>query len=351
MFVTFFDTCMVSLAAIFVWRIPPYFVFFPWLTIACLDGTYISSALTKVPNGAWFTLTLASVLACIFLLWRYGKEQQWLAEAEDRFPTSHFVKQGDNGQLQLTKRYGGESLSVIKGFGVFFDKAGETTPLVFSHFAIKVTAITEVMVFFHLRPLERPSVPPEDRYAVSRLAIPNCYRLIVRHGYNDVVITPDLASLIVEQIRHFVISDGTSRKPTAAFTAWTSTMENGIKKRANITLPPNADGQATDATKTSSTAGNNNNTIENTEGSTDADEKGTTGAEFSNDLAKLEAAYSHKVLYIVGKEQLKIRAETNIFRKLLLRIFLWARDNTRAKIANLRIPTDKLVEVGFVKEV
>lgn len=39
------------------------------------------------------------------------------------------------------------------------------------------------MVFFHLRPLETPSVPPETRYTVTRVAIPNCYRLVVRHGY------------------------------------------------------------------------------------------------------------------------------------------------------------------------
>jgi KUP system potassium uptake protein len=59
MFVTFFDTCMVSLAAIFVWKIHPLVVLLPFLTIACLDGAYLSSALTKVPNGAWFTLTLS----------------------------------------------------------------------------------------------------------------------------------------------------------------------------------------------------------------------------------------------------------------------------------------------------
>src|SRR3954471_19251544 len=70
MFVTFFDTCMTALAAMFVWRVSPFIVFLPWLTIACLDGAYLSSALTKVPVGAWFTITLAGVLAFLFLLWR-----------------------------------------------------------------------------------------------------------------------------------------------------------------------------------------------------------------------------------------------------------------------------------------
>src|ERR1700748_3932921 len=100
-----------------------------------MDGTFLSSSLTKVPDGAWFTLTLAIVLGSIFMLWRFGKEQQWFAEAEDRFPTSHFVRKSPPGLLQLTERFDGTPLSSINGFGIFFDKAGETTPIVFSQFA------------------------------------------------------------------------------------------------------------------------------------------------------------------------------------------------------------------------
>jgi KUP system potassium uptake protein len=89
MFVTFFDTCMTTLVALIVWRVPPYLVILPWLFFASIDGLYLSSALTKVPDGAWFTLTVAGILATIFLLWRFGKENQWRAEAEDRFAPSH----------------------------------------------------------------------------------------------------------------------------------------------------------------------------------------------------------------------------------------------------------------------
>lgn len=151
MFVTFFDTCMVSLAALIVWRIPAWIVFFPWLTIACLDGLYMSAALVKVPNGAWFTLLLSSILASLLILWRFGKEQQWAAEAEDRFPTTHLVLKGEDGTVKLTDRYGGDTLSVIKGFGIFFDKAGETTPAVFSQFLTKLVAAPEVSFGIHSR--------------------------------------------------------------------------------------------------------------------------------------------------------------------------------------------------------
>jgi KUP system potassium uptake protein len=347
---------MVSLAAMFVWRIRPYWVFFPWLTIACLDGTYLSSALTKVPDGAWFTITLAGLLASSFILWRFGKEQQWAAEAADRFPTSHFVRKREDGQLQLTERFGSGILSTIPCFGIFFDKAGETTPIVLSQWAIKIVAAPEVIVLFHLRPLEKPSVAPEDRYTVSRLGIPNCYRLIVRHGYNDEVITPDLASLIYEQVRSFVVQRGNSRGPLNPVTGSVNTQGQHVGEGQVPNLPSgivvnNAASSAIDASNTPQSKEHESNTEgESSSGEKSSKEEKNSANSFSTELAKLEEAYSHRVLYIIGKEQMKIKPSAGIFRKALLHAFLWVRDNTRTKIANLRVPTDRVIEVGFVSK-
>jgi len=342
MFVTFFDTCMVSLAAMFVWRIRPYWVFFPWLTIACLDGVYLSSSLTKVPDGAWFTLTLASALAAGFILWRFGKEQQWAAEAADRFPTAHFVKEGKSGKIELTQRYGGSTISTIKCFGIFFDKAGETTPIVFSQFALKLVAAPEVMVFFHLRPLEKPTVPAENRYVVSRLAIPNCYRVIVRHGYNDEVLTLDLASVIYDQVRNFVLHRGKARGPLNPVTGDASA------------LPPATAAVTTAEASEDSNAPPGENAASNTEDEGGGEEKSVkeeinADASLGSELAKLDECYTHQVLYIIGKEQMRIKSSAGIVRKTLLRSFLWIRDNTRSKVQSLNVEVDKLVEVGFVK--
>ena len=312
MFVTFFDTCMVSLTAIFVWRYSPFVVFLPWLTIACLDGTFISSALTKVPQGAWFTLALAFILASVFLLWRYGKEQQWFAEAEDRFPTSCFVRVNPDNSMQLTDRFQADPLSTIKGFGIFFDKAGETTPTVFSQFATKLTAIPEVMVFIHFRPLEVPSVAVEDRHSVSRLAIPNGFRLVVRYGYNDEVVTPDLASVVYQQIRLYKIKE------------WNNNDQ--------LTLSTWAEKETKDASMAPETESSGNESLD-------------------IEMASLEGAFAHKVLYIIGKEQMRIKAKTNFLRKFLLHVFLWMRENTRTKMANLNVPIDRVIEMGFLKEI
>ena len=367
MFVTFFDTCMVTLAAMFVWRINPFYVAIPWLVIACLDGTYLSSALTKVPDGAWFTLTLASLLTGSFILWRFGKEQQWAAEAADRLPTSQFVKhRTKDNTLHLADRYGGLSMSRIRGFGVFFDKAGETTPIVFSQFAMKLIAAPEVMVFFHLRPLETPSVAPENRYTVSRLSIPGCYRLVVRYGYLDEIISPNLASIIYDQVRDFIIRRGTERGPMNtlstpdphpdhqehsppaqahirhASTAPTLANSSNVEEILHVPHPrqmyPQPAPEAKDPATSSSSSKKPQSVVQ-------------TEEIVHSELSRLEEAYAHQVLYIIGKEQMKIKPGTGLGRKVLLSVFLWVRENTRTKIANLRVPTERVVEVGFVKDV
>lgn len=303
---------MVALVALLVWRWNPFLVAFGWLIFALLDGAFLSSALTKVPTGAWFTLALAFVLSSLFILWRFGKENQWRAEAEDRIQPSRLVmKSADGSRLELTSAFGGGEISKIKGFAVFFDKIGDMTPTVFIQFLSKFAATPEVVVFFHLRPLAIPSVPEENRYTVTRTIIPNCFRLVIRHGYTDEVVTLDLARLVYEQVRNFIIREGARPAPMM-----------------------NSDGET--VSESSSTMQNVN---------------ANTAGLVATQLAELERAYNAQVIYIAGKNQMKIREGSNFMRRFFLQLFLWVRDNTRNKISNMKIPTDKLVEVGFIKEV
>jgi KUP system potassium uptake protein len=217
--------------------------------------------------------------------------------------------------------------------GIFFDKAGETTPIVFSQFVRKLVTAPEVIVFFHLRPLEVPSVAYEDRYHVSRLAMPNCYRLVVRHGYMDEVISPDLSSLIFEKVREHIVSraldrEGEGRSATGidANGAIDVTKINGkvALGEKDASEPSSSEPSARPAISVSST---------------------------TSRLTVLERAYNHEVLYIIGKEQMKVKPGTNFFRKIMLRAFLFIRDNTRTKIASLDVDRDRVIEVGFVKDV
>ncbi|EHK39384.1 hypothetical protein TRIATDRAFT_231229 [Trichoderma atroviride IMI 206040] len=292
--VTFITTCMVALVAILVWRLPFYIVTPVWLIFAALDGTYLSSVLQKVPEGAWFTIVLAAVLCSIFLVWRFGKEAQWKAESLDQLPLAALMKsdQSSSNSLVLNETFGGVPVSTVPGLGIFFDKTGDSThlPACFTHFVIKFAARPSVIIFFHMRPLTVPSVPLEERYIVTHAhGLIDCYNVTLRHGYMDDVLHPGLARELVGQIE---LTISHSRRPNAA------------------------------------------------------------------ELETLRAAYRSQMVYILGKEAMKLKTGssmtsrvTGFFRNFVLYIFLWMRENSRTKLADLNIDADKLIEVGFLKEI
>jgi KUP system potassium uptake protein len=113
--VTFITTSMVALVALIVWRLHWIIVLVVWLPFITLDGLFLSSALVKVPDGAWFTILLAMLLSSIFVLWRYGKEQQWAAEGRGRSDLTQLVLKSENRSYKLPASYGGRQLTSIHG--------------------------------------------------------------------------------------------------------------------------------------------------------------------------------------------------------------------------------------------
>lgn len=304
---TFITTNLVTLVAIIVWRIHPIIVFLVWLPFVTLDGLYLSAALTKVPEGAWFTLMLAAAIAAFFALWRYGKEKQWACEAKEKYELSSILVKNidpekDNSTLGLSD--GGE-LAQIDGFGIFFDKAGAFTPKVYEQWLRKFRAQMDVVVLMHMRGLSVPHVEEDEKFEVTRTSVKNVYRLIIRHGYSDHVITPDLSGLVYEEVRKAIL--------------------NGIVR-------PNTSGasSSTGAEKVDRELGD---------------------AITASRLRRLDDSFASQSLYLVGKQQMRINPKYNIAKKLVLGLFLWVRENSRSKIEKLNVPVENLVEVGFVGEI
>lgn len=359
--VTFITTSMVSLVAHIIWRLPLPLVLFGYLVFGALDGVYLSSALTKVPEGAWFTLVLAALLSSIFVLWRYGKENQWQAEASDRLAPSEIIDWGHADRLaardilislRFTYTFGSAPISVIKGMGIFFDKSGlpNTTPTVFVHFLQKFQAAPAVAVFFHIRPLPLPSVPLEERLTVNRCLgtltsnVRNqFFRVTLRHGYTDEVVHRDLRSQIYEHLRAFVIREGTmsdahsSRQQETGNLATSEPTSSMINSSSIFPTPKlHEDGHITI------------NAVTKPNELQEQQERVRRG------LLSLASAYEDQAVYIVGKEQMRIQEVMGCkprgwCRRIALAAFLWLRSNTGSKIANLNVDVDKLVEIGFVK--
>jgi KUP system potassium uptake protein len=86
-----------------------------WLTFATLEGLYMTSALTKVPQGAWFTVSLAVVIAIVFSTWRFGKERQWRSERKGQLPRLTQLIKTTGNAVVLTEQFGGGEVTPMKG--------------------------------------------------------------------------------------------------------------------------------------------------------------------------------------------------------------------------------------------
>lgn len=164
--VTFITTTMVSIVALVVWQLHFLIVLAGFLLFGAIDGAFLSAALTKIPQGAWFTILLALILSSVLFLWRFGKRQQWKTESDDNIAPSSLVVCDESGRLMLQRPDGQKEMGAIKGVGIFFDKVGYHAPAVYTHFVRKFEAQHEVIVFFHLRQLVQPTVSSQFIAAV-----------------------------------------------------------------------------------------------------------------------------------------------------------------------------------------
>jgi KUP system potassium uptake protein len=180
-------------------------------------------------------------------------------------------------------------------------------PTVYEEFLRKFEARADVEVFLHFRGLNIPHVSEEEKFSIARTSLPNCYRIVVRHGYNDITVAENLGELVYSELRKYITQSWAQNAPAIA----------SVSSSVELYAPSTVD-----------------------------DRKVATA------LQVLDQAYAAQTVYIVGKEQLRLLKTTNnIFKRVVLTVFLWIRDNTRAKVASMKIPVEKLVEVGFVKEI
>jgi KUP system potassium uptake protein len=120
-------------------------------------------------------------------------------------------------------------------------------------------------------------VPPAERYSVSRFtAVPGCYRLVVKYGFMDEVISPDLAALLYEQVRKFIVRQAREKY--------------GVREKEG-------EGEAAEAESVASGGGGGKQRAAVVPVEL-RDEKAAA------ELAHLDRAYAAKIMYIVGKEQM-----------------------------------------------
>ncbi|OAT05798.1 potassium uptake protein [Blastomyces gilchristii SLH14081] len=326
--VGFITTWLVALVSTIIWNVHVLIVMPIFFFFLCIDALFVSSALYKVPSGGWFTIAMAAILSSTLLTWNYGEECQLEADRDDSSLSRARVFADTSGTLFI--REGARHLEVkkIRGIGIFLVETDLNSPPVFDHFLRKFEASHEITVLLHINRIPKYHVVPKNRFRSSATAIRGVYRVTLRLGYGDTINWNVFEQLLIDELETLISSDGTS-PPTDPQRDLDFHHQDKIPSPHSIQLPA----------PSSSDEGIPMSTIH---------------AKTRHELLPppdLNAITQKPITYIIGRDKLFIKEESNFVRRAMLTVFVAVKNQQRTKLSQLKVPVDRLVEIGFSKAV
>jgi KUP system potassium uptake protein len=155
-----------------VWRAAPLAAAF-----LLVDLAFFSATSTKLLEGGWFPLLLASAVFVVMTTWHTGRRYLAQSLADAAFPLDLFLK-----DLATS------SILRVKGTAVFMASSGSGVPPVLLHYVKHAQSLHETVVLLTVVGTHVPEVHGEERLQVETLG-QNFYRVTLRYGFME---TPDI---------------------------------------------------------------------------------------------------------------------------------------------------------------
>ncbi|PWN89725.1 potassium transporter [Acaromyces ingoldii] len=233
MLITTFE---IALSIFFVKRLPWVLGLLFFVAFGFVDALLWGAVAKKVPEGAWFSLTIGAVLWLIMLLWTWGTQLVDTFDRANRVLLSDFLVAGpdatsDQGSLLVRALDGREKPLLRNNCSTIFwrpvaaapewangatssPQAGHdnaqavTVPHSFAHFLTMYPSTGTRTVFLARQTFAVPSIEEEKRLVVRPLVdggsfIPGFYTATLRLGYKDHVEMGPLNAALSEQMAFF----------------------------------------------------------------------------------------------------------------------------------------------------
>jgi KUP system potassium uptake protein len=142
-----------------------------------VDGTYLASNLTKIPDGGWFPLLVGAIVFTLLTTWATGRRllQQSLAEAST--------------PLDVVVRSASRSAARVAGTAVFMTATPEGVPSALLHNLKHNRVLHERNVLLTVSVEDVPYVESERRVETSDLG-GGFWRVVLRYGFMEEVDVP-----------------------------------------------------------------------------------------------------------------------------------------------------------------
>ncbi|CAI0434237.1 unnamed protein product [Linum tenue] len=313
MTVMFITTFLMGLVIVFVWQrnffLATFFLLFFWL----IEGTYLSAALMKVPQGGWLPLALSVIFMLIMYIWHYGTRRKYNYDLHNKVSLKWVLGLGP-------------SLGIVRvpGIGLIYSELTTGVPSIFSHFVTNLPAFHKVLVFVCVKSVPVPYVSPDERFLIGRVC-PRPYRMyrcIVRYGYKDIQRDDgDFENLLVQSVAEFIQMEAVEPHYSSSETS------------------PSVDGRMADDTPS----------IRRRQVRFQLPPNPRMDPVVREELMDLIRAKEAGVAYIMGHSYVKARRNSSFIKKLAIDIgYSFLRKNCRGPSVALNIPHISLIEVGMI---
>lgn len=136
-----------------------------------VDIAFACANLTKVREGGWVPLAVASIIFVIMEAWRTGRRDMLKQLERETLPMTTFL--ASEGDIQR-----------VSGTAVYLARRLDIVPLAMLHSLKHFSVIHERNVFLFLVTERIPRVSPRDRIQTSQIG-PGFYRVVLRYGFME----------------------------------------------------------------------------------------------------------------------------------------------------------------------
>ena len=175
-------TAMLAFLLFNVWRWNRWLATATITLFALVDAAFFLSNATKVADGGWVPLLIASVIFTVLTTWARGRAIMRSKLEADGLPLAVFV--------QSTAR----SVHRVKGTSVFLSASRDGVPPALLHNLKHNQVLHENVILLTVAIAEMPRIEPSDRIEHAEVGC-GFHRIVLHYGFMDEVDIPrDLAS-------------------------------------------------------------------------------------------------------------------------------------------------------------
>ena len=166
----FITTCMLSVLLSRVWKWPKPAVAVVITVLIVIEGAYFASNLTKVPDGGWFPLLIATITFTLLTTWSKGRELMIARLREAAMPVKVFIASAAG------------SATRVPGTAVFMTSTSEGVPHALLHNLKHNKVLHDRIILLTVKIVDVPYVEEDIRCRLEDLG-EGFHRLVVKYGF------------------------------------------------------------------------------------------------------------------------------------------------------------------------